>query len=272
MNSRCACVIIGAICLFVGTGLGFFAARGAQSPLVVVSALPRTVPVHDAIVAPTISTEPAVEALRVDEDISNTELMRRRREAVRWLQQNGLYVNTLAFDFYSDRIGESFAQLFELTPEEEARLLLAVSRTKEHMAETEAQVAVSEMSADGTQLIVKVPPIPEAGGVVYDEFLATVSSVLGPERMLLFDVLVRDNLENSSMRFGLGETVLTIDRTPTVLPNGQLKIYKLISKTTGPDGNTSTGNNQATIQHAVKIFPVLRRVLPADMLSEAGSR
>jgi len=268
MNRHSACVIIGGICLFMGIGLGFFTARRVQSPVVVVSAPSRVVPVRDAIVAPAISTEASVGSPSVDEGVSKTELMRRRREAVRWLQQNGLYVSTLAFDFYSDRIGESFAQLFELTPEEEARLLLAVSRTKEHLAETEARVAVTEMSADGTQLIVKVPPIPEAGGVVYDEFLATVSAVLGPERMLLFDVLVRDHLENSSMKFGLGETVLTIDRTPTILPNGQLKIYKLISKTTGPDGNTSTGNNQTTIQHAVKIFPVLRHVLPPEMLKE----
>lgn len=79
------------------------------------------------------------------------------------------------------RLSEDFAQAFDLTPAEKQELEAVIAASRIEIAGMEAKLARIEPQPDGGFMIV-IPTFPQEGGEAYDQFVAKIESLLGPER------------------------------------------------------------------------------------------
>lgn len=169
--------------------------------------------------------------------------------------------------YVQDRISPTFLLMFDLTKDEVDRLESAASNASERYQEMQSRVAAGEMNADGSKLIVNVPPTPEAGGILYDDLLATFADVLGPDRFELFNVLSRQSFDQRYDRFGLNTVTYELDLTPIGGYTGQRDIYKLVHSYVAPDGQTKGhGTSQSNLKGLLQSHPLLTRFIPPELL------
>ena len=79
-----------------------------------------------------------------------------------------------------------FVLMLDLSDEEVIELEDALAVAQMRFREIKNQAATGNLSADGKTLVVTVPTMPVAGGMLYDALLDSFASVMGPDRFALF--------------------------------------------------------------------------------------
>lgn len=157
-----------------------------------------------------------------------------------------------------------FVRFFNLTPAEAGRLAGSIKLAQAQYDSMVDAAATGGVSDDGKTLTVTVPSFPAEGGAIHDELLGAFEQVLGPDRFALFNVVTRDQFEQSFNQFGLGKVTYAMELTPTIIA-GARPIYKATRATSGPDG--SWGSSSGSVLGAAdvkKYFPAMSRFLPPD--------
>ena len=113
---------------------------------------------------------------------------------------------------YSQKLDENFVRLFAVTPVEREEFESLVATTDAGLARAAANVARVEPQADGTFKI-SIPPFPEEGGRIYDQFVAKVGEIMGPERtayMKEMKILDENGIQQFD-RFGIMQTTVELN-------------------------------------------------------------
>lgn len=113
--------------------------------------------------------------------------------------------------FMGERLNPHFVTLYELTPEEVARIDTALLRARERVGRLEAAKAVIAPHPDGSVRI-SVEPFPAEGGMVLDGVKSELLATLGPTRSDCFRALSDfDGTDSTEFGgFGLSRTVIEI--------------------------------------------------------------
>lgn len=103
------------------------------------------------------------------------------------------------------RLNEDFAAVFELSPAETRQLRASITATRARLDALEASHAQIVAEVDGS-FTVTVPPFPEEGGAVHDDFVAGLRNLLGEERWNYYTRISSADFEQSSEFGGFGLT------------------------------------------------------------------
>jgi len=136
------------------------------------------------------------------------------RERLRKIAEvNSLLNSRIAVSMFNhDELNETFLKVYDVTPDEVARLKAHISAAKTALTRLEAEHAAIKPTEGGGYSI-SIPPFPEEGGRVYDDFLQGIRGVLGDERFDSYRATVSGDADSDGFgRFGLNET--TIDVRP----------------------------------------------------------
>lgn len=179
------------------------------------------------------------------------------------LKEAGTYLSILPF--VGDRINATFILMFDLTKDEVSQLEGALAVSTREYREMQSQAATGGLSADGQKLIVKVPPTPEVGGAIYNRLLNSFTTVLGSDRLVLFNAISRDTFDRSYDSFGLNTVTYEVDLTPAEGSTEQRKIYNLVHSYVAPNGvNKGYGTSRTGLQELKAKFPMVLKFLPPE--------
>jgi hypothetical protein len=103
------------------------------------------------------------------------------------------------------QLNEDFAAVFELSPAEAQRLRASIAATRARLDALEASHAQIVAEGNG-RFTVTVPPFPEEGGAVHDDFVAALRGLLGEERWSYYTRISEADFEQSSEFGGFGLT------------------------------------------------------------------
>ena len=115
----------------------------------------------------------------------------------------------LSFLDHHGEIDEVFAQLFELTPDERAKLTTVIKSAKTTVEQIELQNAKVVRTEKG-DIELTIEPYVEKGGKLYDQATAQIAETLGRERYAAFQALLGESFEHSFARFGAKARTLAI--------------------------------------------------------------
>lgn len=145
----------------------------------------------------------------------------------------------------SDKINDDFVAVYDVTSSERALLEAAVAKAKDRMRELEAKIAVITPGAED-DFRIQIPPFPEEGGIIFDEFSRSVRAVLGEERYASYQENGEDADSGSLHGFGVGEAVIILrgpgtpsDRQYTIgnegIPRGMVESLVVLDRSKLPD-------------------------------------
>jgi len=103
------------------------------------------------------------------------------------------------------QLNEDFAAVFELSAAEAQRLRASIAATRARLDALEASHAQIVAEGNG-RFTVTVPPFPEEGGAVHDDFVAALRGLLGEERWSYYTRISEADFEQSSEFGGFGLT------------------------------------------------------------------
>jgi hypothetical protein len=158
------------------------------------------------------------------------------------------------------RLTDAIAALFELTPGERTQMDGHLARAKEEIDRMSVEHAMGASGEDGSWII-NVPAFPERGGVVYEQMLASISAVLGPERTGSFLEIAGPAVERQLGAFGAEEAKIVLF-PGTVSPSGEIT-YRVSesAKSWGTQGNSAGEFSQQDIE--TRYGAVARHHVPA---------
>jgi len=170
-----------------------------------------------------------------------------------------------------ERLSPGIAALLGISGPDEKRMNDALTNARVRLAQTEAGVASVARGSSPDELIVTIPAFPQQGGPIYDELMAQVGSILGPEREALWRDFGEQELDNQFNGFGVNSRLITIHRIST---DGRVS-YELNDQrrdtVMGPSGHaediTSSSSGARVPDHAalVKNLGLLgEKVIPAE--------
>ena len=215
--------------------------------------------VHPAIVSP--------------DERAKLEGIRIRRETVAQYKRNGGNYFLGYGQFFNANFDYNLAFILGLTPGEIDQLNAALARTKRDLDDLALRNATAQTSADGKTLIVTVPSAPTESSRIYDELLAALSNVLGPERLQLFKEISGDGFDHSFDQFGLNPVRYELTLQPTTFPDGtQVYPYASAFLVAGATTGSISGSEQSFLRAdgIKKSHPVLAHFLPPDFGKPAG--
>lgn len=156
----------------------------------------------------------------------------------------------LPFLDYKGEIDELFAQCLDLTSVERRDLLDVINSARSSVADAERKQAKVVRTAAGA-VEVTIDPFVEEGGKIYDQSMAKIAEILGPERNAAFLKLAGESFEHSFSNFGTRARVLTLSYDDKNLPG----IYVVKEAWRLPDGNGTTNSqfrDEATLRKSLK--------------------
>jgi len=128
---------------------------------------------------------------------------------------NSLLNSRIAVSMFNhDELNETFLKVYDVTPNEVARLKAHISTAKTTLTRLLAEHAAIKPTEGGGYSI-SIPPFPEEGGRVYDDFLQRIRGVLGDERFDSYRATVSGDGDWGSFgQFGLNETTINVRSAP----------------------------------------------------------
>lgn len=110
---------------------------------------------------------------------------------------------------FNGQIDELFAQLYDLSPDERAKLNKTVATTRDTVNRLElSHTQVARIAPNQVQFTVE--PFPAEGGKVYDAALAEIAATLGPDRYKAFLKLSGESVEHGLGYFGARSRKITV--------------------------------------------------------------
>ena len=237
-----------------------------------VAAIHAAIPTKAAVPEKPRGIIPAVQPSIVSPaELANRESIRIRSETAAWYKKRDRNHFFSSTPFINADFGMGLAMELGLAPAEVEQLNAALRRTQRDLDELALRTATAQTSADGKKLTVMVPSSPAESSRIYDELLAAVTNVLGPERLKLFREISGDGFDRSFDQFGLNPVQYELTLQPTVLRDGTqaypfIRSY-LVAGETGSSGNDS-GN--VSVESIRKDYPILARFLPSDFGKSSG--
>lgn len=172
--------------------------------------------------------------------------------------------------FDHDGLDSAFAGAYDLSPNEVAVLNEAIKAAKNRLDAVAIETAKFQLSADGTRIIVEIPPAVDQGGVIYDQLLQTFSSVLGPDRFQRFSVLSGTPFDTGFDSFGLSNTRYELFESDQKTNAGD-SVYKISISTTSP-GRQATSYSALPFNQIATFYPVLSHFVPPGFTSHRDSK
>lgn len=262
MTNRAPLIITAVSCLAVGLGIGWtLKPAGMRVTESENTSTPKTSTESVTENQRAVSHDHAPDASDVDSTESAVaERMQRKREMLESLRARG---RMLFFTpFVGKLITPEFAMLMDLTANEVVALEAALAKAKDSYAEAEFRAGSVTIGPDGRSLTMEVPPMPEAGGAIYDHALATFESVLGPERFELFNIASRDAFDRALDNFGLSQVTYSLKVSDSTMPSGEL-LFDIERSHVGPGGR-GTSSSRLRPKDMDAFFPQLSKVMPKD--------
>jgi hypothetical protein len=259
--------IISSGSLILGFAAGWFLHQLAQSLSPVPGAVASTLATPAAAPAASPTKADGASARVTQSAATDVPTYKEHLATLRWLKASGLLPYTGFFQY--DKLTSQFALLYGLTPPETAQLNTAALQAKQRLDELYRQRVRLDPSSGPEKLVVTIPALPEEGGKIYNDLLAQVSAVLGPDRYALFDEISGNALDSSFDGFGL--TRHRYEVVPVTEPDGRLSykltgayVYDAINYRAGSDSSfpsgTASGSFTTTGDAAslIKNHPVLK--------------
>ena len=257
------------VCLGIGAVAGWRLKPGDLPPLTPPSN--RSPSNEVPAVAPDLSLTPRAAAAKIPEPPSSPGSFQsgnpsftERLAMLRWLKANGIFFTTPIFKG-DHEISPEMALFYGLTPQETEQLVRASQQTKKRLDELYQKHVQLEATSDSEMLIATVPPFPDEGGKVYNDLLASFSSVLGQERYAVFNDISGDQLENAFENFGTARTRYEVTLQPTEADGksyyniARSFVFDVVDYRGGSGGTTSGGSyGRLDLAGLKKSFPALQ--------------
>lgn len=203
----------------VGVVVGTVVFRGRAEPK---AASPVSEYANPAVVDAEPRLAPSPSPLRAASPPENAPLVGTRLRAL--VELNGCLRHRIPVPLVeSDKINDDFVAVYEVSASEKALLEEAVAKAKNRMRELGAKFAVITPGTEDDFRIL-IPPFPEEGGILFDEFSRSVRAVLGEERYASYQENGEEADSSSFGGFGVGEAVIIL-RGPGTPSDRQYTIH-----------------------------------------------
>lgn len=165
---------------------------------------------------------------------------------------------------FDGRLSPQFVKLFSLSDVEQQALQSAFDRT--HAQIRELASAYTTVKREGDALVLSMPPF-EGGADLYDQFMDSVTQILGSERNAAFVLLQDSQISSMFSGFGAERRVITVAREAS---SGGRPVISIRDERQAANGRTissSTVHDAATVAQR---FPALAPYL--DQVSQLPLR
>ena len=266
MTNRAPLILTAIGCLLLGIGIGWALKPTGVQEVQAVDSVKPMIAAKPGIENQFASTHDHAPEASVPDSATSavSDRIRRKREMLESYREPGRIIHFAFSPFGGDRVRPEFAILMDLTPEEKQDMEEVLATAKRAYLEAEVRNGVVTLGSDGSSLTMAVPPMPQEGGDIYDQALAAVAGILGPERFELFNMAARDGFDRSLDSFGLNHVTYRMKPSKQTMANGE-QLYDIVREFQGPDGS-SRGNSGSVLrlQDLEWAFPQLAKVLPKD--------
>lgn len=166
--------------------------------------------------------------------------------------------------FVGDSLNLDLAVTLGLSPAEVDQINAAYRTARQRLSDQALKTATSRISADGTKLIVSIPPFPTEADSPYSDLLNKVTQVLGPERFQVFNEVAGEAFDRDSDRFGLNAVTYELGLQPVGTATSPPSYSLRHSSVAADVKESSSASGTFTRADIEKFFPVLTHFLPPD--------
>lgn len=200
--------------------------------------------------------------VRADARIAQqSDEIRARRQALQTLQKANR--GSFRLGGGNERLPAGLAEYLLLSPEETAAINAALLAAAQTIRAAQLKGASVAMSADGATCLIDIPAIDTAHSAAeYDRLATVMRTVMGSERLALFNELAGPRFENIYDNFGLKSLRYEIT-IQLVAADSMSPLLRYQRHDRGPTvGSTGTSSSTVALAQIEKLDPLLFQLLP----------